>query len=79
MLSIYAGTLSVKDKSAHSGMVTLSGSFSGLTSDITEVSEEGVVSYEGSKLQFSAANASLYLTANVCEYQKYSVQMELFD
>jgi len=78
-MSMYAGTIRVNDKTAPSGMITVTGTASNLTSDIRRVTVQEITTYEGTRLGFSTAPASLYLTANVSEYQKYSVQMELFD
>lgn len=50
-----------------------------LSSDIHSVTVDEVTTYEGTTLQFFSASGSLFLTANVSDYQKYSVQMELFD
>lgn len=79
ILSIYAGTICVGEKSAPSGMITVTGSAHGLVSDVGAVDDGGVVTYEGSSLSFQCDASSLYLTANVSEYQKYSVKMELYD
>jgi hypothetical protein len=79
VMSLYAGSIAVNNKTAASGMITLTGTVSGLSTDVRKVTVDGITTYEGSKLQFNVASSSLYLTANVSEYQKYSVQMELFD
>lgn len=79
VLSLYAGSITTGTSKATSGMITVSGTLSGLTSNIKAVTMDGVTTYEGSSLQFTSDTGSLYLTANVSEYQKYSVQMELFD
>lgn len=79
VMSVYAGSINVNDKTAASGMITITGTISGLTTDVEKVVEDEITTYEGSELQFNASSASLFLTANVSEYQKYSVQMELFD
>ena len=79
VMSVYAGSIQVNDKTAASGMITVTGSISGLSTDVHKVVENEITTYEGSKLQFDISSASLYLTANVSEYQKYSVQMDLFD
>ena len=38
-----------------------------------------VTTREGSKISFVCGTGSMYLTANVSDYQKYSVQLELYD
>lgn len=87
VLSFYAGTIRVNDKTASSGMITMSGSMSGLSTNVTTVTtryptdlgEDIYISTrEGSSLSFTASG-SLYLTASVSEYQRYSVEMELYE
>lgn len=79
VMSMYAGSISSNGTAAPSGMITISGNISGLSTDVSQITKDGITTYEGSRLQFNISSASLYLTANVSEYQKYSVQMELFD
>ena len=79
VFSIYGGSISSGSATASSGMVTISGVMTSLSSDIHSVTVDEVTTYEGTKLQFFSASGSLFLTANVSDYQKYSVQMELFD
>lgn len=79
VMSFYAGAIHVGDKTAASGVITISGTYSGLMSDISEVTVDGVTTHEGSALRFTMPTGSMFMTANVSEYQKYSVQMELFD
>lgn len=79
VFSIYGGSISSGSATASSGMVTISGVMTSLSSDIHSVTVDEVTTYEGTMLQFFSASGSLFLTANVSDYQKYSVQMELFD
>lgn len=79
VFSIYGGSISSGSATASSGMVTISGVLTSLSSDIHSVTVDEVTTYEGTTLQFFSASGSLFLTANVSDYQKYSVQMELFD
>ena len=79
VLSIYAGSIVSGENSATGGVITVSGTLADLTSDIQAVTENDVTTYEGASIQFSSTTGSLYLTANVSDYQKYSVQMELYD
>lgn len=87
VLSFYAGAIRVSGKTAPSGMITMSGSMTGLSTNVTTVAtiyptdldEDIYISArEGSSLSFTASG-SLYLTANVSEYQRYSVEMELYE
>ena len=79
VMSFYAGTICVNNKTAASGTITINGTYSGLSSDVKAVTIDDVTTYEGKTLQFTASSGSMFLTANVSEYQKYSVQMELYE
>ena len=79
MFSIYAGTMKAGDSSAPSGLVTATGTLTGFSTDVHAVTENEITTNEGSQFQFTATEASVYMTANVSDYQKYSVQLELFD
>lgn len=79
VMSFYAGTICVNNKTAASGTITISGTYSGLSSNVKAVTIDEVTTYEGTTLQFTASSGSMFLTANVSEYQKYSVQTELYD
>lgn len=87
VLSIYAGTLRVNDKTASSGMVTMSGTMSSFSTNVkatttrypTDLGEDiYITTDEGTSLSFYASG-SMYLTANVSDYQRYSVEMELYE
>lgn len=79
VFSIYAGTMKAGDSSAPSGLVTATGTLTGFSTDVHAVTENEITTNEGSQFQFTATEASVYMTANVSDYQKYSVQLELFD
>lgn len=79
VLSIYAGSMEYKSAQVKSGLITVHGQLSSLENDITDVDENGVILYQGTHLAFIVDTGSVYMTANVSEYQKYSVQKELFD
>lgn len=79
VLSLYCGTIKVSDKTNPSGLITATGSLSDFASDIQSVTDQEVTTYEGTALSFKISSATLYMTTNVSEYQKYSVQMELYD
>lgn len=87
VLSFYAGTLCVNDKTAASGMVTMAGTMSGFSTNVsptttrypTDLGEDiYITTDEGTSLSFNASG-SMYLTANVSDYQRYSVEMELYE
>lgn len=47
--------------------------------DVHDVVDQEVTTHEGTSLSFILPDASCYMTTNVSDYQKYSVQMELYD
>lgn len=79
VMSLYAGTIRVGEKTAASGTITISGTIQNFTSDIDVKTVDGITSEVGTALSFDGLSGTMYLTANISEYQKYSVQMELFD
>lgn len=84
VLGLYAGSIRTGNKTTSSGVVTISGTLSGWQDDvhsvvIGEVGSDRITEDHASLLRFTCQSGSLYLTANVSDYQKYSVQMELYD
>lgn len=79
VMSMYTGTITAGETTVASGMITMYGSMSGFSSDIHPVTVQEVTTQEGTRLQFNPTASTLFLTSNVSDYQKYSVQMELFD
>lgn len=79
VLSIYAGSISAGNSSSSSGCITVSGSLENFMSDIIPVTVGEITTLEGGEIEFTSASGSLYLTANVSEYKKYSVELELYD
>lgn len=79
VLSLYCGEMKIGEKTAPSGLITLTGTLSNLKNDIHEVNDKEVITYEGTSLSFDITAADLYMTTNVSDYQKYSVEMELYD
>ena len=79
VLSIYAGTIRTGETTVQSGLITVTGSLSGFQTDITSVTEDEVTTLEGTSLSFALSDAQVFMTANARDYQRYSVQMELFD
>lgn len=79
VLSLYAGSMQVNSTTAPSGMITMDGTLHNFTSNISAHSENGLVSYTGSSMQFSTSSGSMYLTANINDYKRYSVKMELYE
>lgn len=79
VMSIYAGTISVNEVSAPSGVITISGTLDDLVSDVSTSDVYGIQYEKGTSLQLNCPSGNMFLTANVSEYQKYSVQMELYE
>lgn len=77
--SIYAGSIIAGSAKTSGGMITIAGVASNLTSDVREVNENEIITMEGTEISFLTTSGSLYLTADVNEFQKYSVQLELLD
>lgn len=78
-MSVYTGSLYGNNIDTSSGMITASGTIKNLMSNITDKTVDGVTTQEGSYVSFSSMNASLYITADVSDYQRYSVKRELYD
>ena len=79
VFSVYAGTITGGETTAQSGLITISGSLQNFTCDIIPVVEEDITSLEGTKCAFRIISASLFVTQNAGDYQRYSVQMELLE
>lgn len=79
VLSAYAGALKVGDSSLQSGVLTLSGTLANFTTDITDVPTGSVTTREGTTIEFSANSGMLYITANINDFERYSVKRELYD
>lgn len=79
VLSIYAGSLRVNNASASSGMITMDGTMRNFSSNISVRNEDGITTYKGSTMQFNTSSGTMYLTANINDYKRYSVKMELYE
>lgn len=79
LLSLYIGNSIVNEKNVQSGLVTLTGDTEQIVSDVRTVTDQDVTTMEGTSVSFVATDTLSYVTANVSDYQKYSVQMDLFD
>lgn len=78
VLTAYLGATAYGERNFPSGMITMSGTLSQFSSDISAVTENDVTEYKGSYLSFEADSSRLFFTVNVNEYQKYSVAKELY-
>ena len=79
VLSIYAGAMKAGETTVQSGLITITGALADFQTDIEAVTEDDVTTLEGTSLSFSLSGAQIFVTANAGDYQRYSVQMELFD
>lgn len=79
VMSVYAGSIQAGSSKAASGMITISGVYTGLSNNVVPVTVDGVTTNEGTAVRLTVSSGSMFLTANVSDYQKYSVQMELYD
>lgn len=77
--SIYAGSIVAGESKTAGGMLTISGTSRDLATDVVQVNENEIISYEGTQVSFGVDSGALYLTADVNDFQKYSVQLELLD
>lgn len=79
VLSIYAGSLTAGSSSAPGGMITMDGVLRGYSDDISQRSDGGLVEWRGSSMRFGTQSGAMYLTANINDYKRYSVKMELYE
>lgn len=80
IMSLYAGKHEIVGQSSPSGMLTMTWQGTGnIISDIAPVESDGVREYVGTRISWAIESASLYATSSVSDYQKYAVQMELYD
>lgn len=78
VLTAYMGTVAFDERSFPSGMITVSGTLSQFSSDISTKNSGGVPEDKGGLLSFEAASSKMFFTVNVSDYQKYSVARELY-
>jgi hypothetical protein len=79
VMSLYGGSVTAGTATASSATMTVTGKLTGLSSDIAKVVEDEVTTYEGTKVSFSSNGTTLFLTANISDYQQYAVKQELYD
>ena len=80
VFTAYTGRTVIDDAHRQSGIVTLYGNYSNVSSDIHEEYEGEVQFLVGSEMSFSMAqDTTLYVSASVGEFETYSVQLELYD
>ena len=79
VLTCYLGTTSYNGRNFSRGLITISGWLSQFSSDISLNSDHEVSEYKGTRFSFQTTNADTYFTVNTSDFQKYSVEMELYD
>ncbi len=79
ILSMYLGKATYNSRSFPSGMLTANGTLTAISGDFSTVDVGGVPEDKGTRLALSVVNSSLFFTVNVNDYQKYSVEQELYD
>ncbi len=79
VLSVYLGDSNYGGKYYSSGLLTLTGSLSSLSSDVSLHVDQGIQEYTGTRLSFYTSGASSYFTAEASDFQRYSVSMDLYE
>ena len=77
VFTAYLGEGTLNDEKFPSGCVSLLGNILSIDSDLEEDSETGLS--EGSRISFQATEAFFYFTKNATEYEKRSVEWDLFE
>ena len=78
VMSAYLGTVNYKDHNFSTGLITISGVLSQLSSDVSAHTQNDITEYKGTRFSFQTTNANSYFTVSANDYQKYSVAMELY-
>lgn len=79
LCSFFLGSCAYQDTTHPSATLTLDGiKTTDIDSDISQIPGELEV-YEGTTMSFSVDTSDMFLSANVTEYQRYSVSQELYE
>lgn len=78
VMTAYLGTTNYKGHDFSTGLITISGVLSQLSSDVSAHTQDEITEYKGTRFSFQTANAGSYFTVSANDYQKYSVAMELY-
>lgn len=78
VMTAYLGTTSYRDHNFSTGLITISGVLSQLSSDVSARTQNDITEHKGTRFSFQTANADSYFTVSANDYQKYSVAMELY-
>ncbi len=80
LMSLYLGGVSSQGYDMPTATLIIHGNYSGFTTNVSAVTSNNVTEYRGSSLSFSTDGEAWFnLSANVGDYQKYSVQHELLE
>ncbi len=80
LMSLYLSGVSTQGRDIPTATLIVQGNFTGFSTNVSAVNIGGTVLYEGSSFGFSTSGEALFnLSANVGDYQKYSVQHELLE
>ena len=78
-LTAYLGATKYSSHEFKTGMLTMDGKLSQFSSDISAQTDNEVTEYKGTSLSFNTSDANSYFTVSMNEFQKYSVQKDLYD
>lgn len=79
VMSVLLNNGTYDDESFPSGCVSLMGMLSDITSDVTEGTDTGDSYLEGTSLAVDITSANVYFTQNATEYEKRSIEWDLFE
>lgn len=84
LISLYVGSVSINGNSKlPSGMITVNGTYRSISSNIqstnTSTAEYPIYEYKGSLVTVQSNDATVFVTTQISDFKRYSVQMELFD
>lgn len=78
-LTAYLGSIRYTGHDFSKGVITVTGSLSGLSTDVIGVTENSITQYKGTCLSFRTSGAGLYFTVAANDFQQYAVEMELYE
>lgn len=79
VISLYVGNSQVGDSYVDNGVLTIAGTAASVVDNIVQVTENGIASYEGTSITFSAEDTALYFTSDISDFKRYAVEMELYE
>lgn len=79
VFSVHCGEMTVNGISATNLMVTITGTYTSLSSNVAATTIDGVTVYRGTSLTIGTSAATMYATATTSEFQQYTVQRQLYD